>query len=105
MSAVAAFARMSQRLAASAGEPATLHTAGGDIAASVIFFAPWVGTPLSGVPVETLVPEAQIDTAQWQASAAAEGDTLSVRGALYSIVNASTDDGDMTRLTLRRVTP
>ena len=101
MSASTAFALMSQRLAADAGDAATLHTLAGDKPASVIFFAPWTGTPLSGVPVDTLVPEVQIDTPQWQASGAVEGNTLTVRGVLYTITEVSADDGGMTRLLLR----
>lgn len=105
MSALTAFAAAGAAQVRLMGDPATLATTAGDKSVNVVFFAPWTGTALSGVPAESLTPEAHIDGAQWRASGAAEHDRLTVRGTVYDITEVSTDDGDMVRLLLRKAVP
>jgi hypothetical protein len=89
-------------LLSSFGEPVTVTVSAVLTALTGAFLAPHVGMDLNGAPVNRPDPQLVVRTAEWAATNAQNGNTVTRAAVVYTVVDAQPDDDGLTMVTLRR---
>jgi hypothetical protein len=96
------FASMNDILLDSLGEDVVLHVFGTDVPARGEFRAAYSGNNINGLPIDIQTPRLLMDSAAASAAGVTEGNTVTVRGGLYTIAEIDSDETGMTRLVLAK---
>jgi len=72
-----------------------------DVPLGACFRGPWSGISLEGAPVELQDTQLLFVSADFDATDAKTGDTVTVRGEVYTLLDPQPDDGGMTLVTVK----
>lgn len=93
---------MRNGLLAAYGEPVTVTVGAVNTALTGAFLAPYVGMDLGGVPVNRPDPQLIARSAEWAATNAQNGNTVTRTAVSYTVVDAQPADDGLTTVTLRK---
>lgn len=96
------YAALRASVLATFGEAVTVTVGAVQTALTAAFLSPNVPTDLGGVPGTRPNPQIVVDGAEWAATSARNGDTITRGVIVYTIVDAQPADDGMTTVILRR---